>query len=63
MIVTRQGCCPDLDESVFVAATAVVVGDVTVGAESSLWFGAVVRGDVEPIRIGSRTNLCTAHQN
>jgi len=48
---------PEIHPTVFLAPTATVVGDVTIGAESSLWFGVVVRGDVEPIRIGRRTNL------
>ena len=41
----------------FVADTAVVVGDVVLGDQASLWFGAVVRGDCFPIRIGARTNV------
>lgn len=41
----------------FVAPTAIVIGDVTVGAESSLWYGVVVRGDINRIRIGARTNI------
>jgi carbonic anhydrase/acetyltransferase-like protein (isoleucine patch superfamily) len=48
---------PRLHESVFVAEGAVVIGDVEVGERSSIWFGAVVRGDVNAIRIGARTNL------
>lgn len=48
---------PFLAEDVFVADTAAVIGDVHVGAGSSVWFGVVVRGDVFPIRIGSRTNI------
>jgi carbonic anhydrase/acetyltransferase-like protein (isoleucine patch superfamily) len=48
---------PRLHESVFAVESAVVVGDVEIGADSSLWFGAVVRGDVNSIRIGARTNL------
>lgn len=46
-----------LDPTAYVAPTAVVVGDVTLGAESSVWFGAVLRGDSEAIRIGRRTNI------
>jgi carbonic anhydrase/acetyltransferase-like protein (isoleucine patch superfamily) len=46
-----------VDETAFVAAGAVVVGDVTLCAESSVWFNAVLRGDVEAIRIGRRTNV------
>ena len=56
---------PELvDASVFIAPGAVVLGDVTVGPRSSIWFGAVVRGDTESIRIGSETNvqdLCVLH--
>ena len=53
-----------LDSSVYVATGAVVLGDVTVGAESSIWFNAVLRGDTEAIRIGQQTNiqdLCLLH--
>jgi gamma-carbonic anhydrase len=46
-----------VDASAFVVASAVVVGDVVVGASASVWFNAVVRGDVERIRIGARTNV------
>lgn len=52
-----RGVSPKIHADAFVAPTAVVIGDVELGAESSLWFGTVVRGDVEPIRIGRRTNL------
>jgi carbonic anhydrase/acetyltransferase-like protein (isoleucine patch superfamily) len=41
----------------FRAHNATIVGDVTIGEQSSFWFGAVVRGDVAPVRIGSRTNV------
>ena len=55
---------PELHESVFLAEGARVIGDTKVGADSSIWFNAVVRGDVCPIRIGQRTNVqdnCTLH--
>jgi carbonic anhydrase/acetyltransferase-like protein (isoleucine patch superfamily) len=42
---------------VYVARTATIVGDVTIGEDSSVWFGAVVRGDVAPVRIGRRVNV------
>jgi carbonic anhydrase/acetyltransferase-like protein (isoleucine patch superfamily) len=48
----------------WIAPGAVVLGDVTIGAESSVWFGAVIRGDVEAIRIGRQTNVqdgCVLH--
>lgn len=53
-----------LHVSVFVAAGARIVGDVTIDEQSSVWFNAVLRGDTEPIRIGKRTNvqdLCVLH--
>ena len=57
MIVPWEGKEPRLDGSVRMAATASVVGDVTAGTGVSLWYGAVVRGDVSPIRIGRDTNI------
>jgi carbonic anhydrase/acetyltransferase-like protein (isoleucine patch superfamily) len=51
------GKSPRLHESVFAVEGAVVVGDVEIGADSSLWFGVVVRADVNSIRIGARTNV------
>ena len=43
---------------VWVAPDARVIGDVRIGEEVSVWFGAVIRADNEPIRIGARTNKC-----
>jgi carbonic anhydrase/acetyltransferase-like protein (isoleucine patch superfamily) len=57
MIVAYAGRAPLLDPTAFVVPSATIVGDVTIGSESSIWFGAVVRGDIEPIRIGARTNV------
>jgi len=48
---------PAVDPSAFVDSSAQVIGDVHVGAESSLWMNVVVRGDVNAIRIGARTNI------
>ncbi|MBD1881837.1 gamma carbonic anhydrase family protein [Coleofasciculus sp. FACHB-T130] len=48
---------PDLSLAAFVAPNAVVMGWVKIGAGVSIWFGAVVRGDVERIEIGERTNI------
>ncbi len=48
---------PRLADGAWVADGALVVGDVEIGADSSVWFGAVVRGDVNAIRIGARTNV------
>lgn len=64
MIASLEGRFPEVPASVFVAPTAVVVGDVVLGEESSVWYGAVLRGDVASIRIGARTNiqdLCVLH--
>jgi carbonic anhydrase/acetyltransferase-like protein (isoleucine patch superfamily) len=46
-----------LDDTVFVESSAHVVGDVEIGADSSVWFGSLIRGDVHYIRIGARTNI------
>jgi carbonic anhydrase/acetyltransferase-like protein (isoleucine patch superfamily) len=51
------GVDPRLHDSVFVADGAVVIGDVEIGEDASIWFGAIVRGDVNHIRIGARTNV------
>ena len=57
MIVGWEGNEPRLDPTVRMAENASVVGDVTAEAGVSLWYGAVVRGDVSPIRIGRDTNI------
>jgi carbonic anhydrase/acetyltransferase-like protein (isoleucine patch superfamily) len=57
LIVPFQGKTPKIADDVFIAPTAVIIGDVEIGAGSSVWFGVVIRGDVEAIRIGSRTNV------
>lgn len=48
---------PDYPDSVFVAPSADIIGDVTVGEESSIWFNVTIRGDVNWIEIGSRSNV------
>jgi carbonic anhydrase/acetyltransferase-like protein (isoleucine patch superfamily) len=48
---------PAIHPTVFIASTAAVMGDVTIGSESSVWYGAVLRGDMAAIVIGSQTNL------
>jgi carbonic anhydrase/acetyltransferase-like protein (isoleucine patch superfamily) len=53
-----------VDPTAFIARGAMVLGDVTLGAHSSVWFQAVLRGDSEPIRVGPRTNIqdgCVLH--
>jgi carbonic anhydrase/acetyltransferase-like protein (isoleucine patch superfamily) len=64
MIRTFQGIKPMVPKSCFVEETAVVIGDVVMGEDCSVWFNAVIRGDVNYIRIGNRTNvqdLCMLH--
>jgi carbonic anhydrase/acetyltransferase-like protein (isoleucine patch superfamily) len=48
---------PRIHPTVFVADNAVVIGDAEIGEDSSIWFGSVIRGDVNYIRIGARTNI------
>lgn len=57
MLIEYLGKKPQLHESVFVAEGVHVIGDVSIGKDSSLWFNTVVRGDVNYIRIGDRTNV------
>lgn len=57
MITILNDKIPKIDKKAFVAPTACVIGDVVLGPESSIWFGAVVRGDFNKIRIGKRTNI------
>lgn len=57
MILKHKGSTPQIAASAFLAPGACVVGDVHIGEDSSLWFNVVVRGDVNYIRIGDRTNI------
>lgn len=57
MIVSLRGVTPQIDESVFVAETAAVIGKARVGAGSSVWYGAVIRGDGGEIVVGERTSI------
>jgi carbonic anhydrase/acetyltransferase-like protein (isoleucine patch superfamily) len=57
MIRPFQGIQPTIDPSAFVAETAVIIGDVELGPQSSIWYNCVVRGDVNSIRIGARSNV------
>ncbi len=64
MLMRYGGVSPRLPASVYVAEGAVVVGDVEIGEDSSVWFNTVVRGDIREIRIGRGTNIqdnCTVH--
>ena len=57
MIETYKDITPQIDETAFVHAHAVVIGDVTVGARASIWPGVVLRGDQGAIRIGDETSI------
>lgn len=52
-----NGAIPDVAETAFIAPTAVLIGKVAVGEEASVWFGSVLRGDMEPVRIGEKSNI------
>ena len=52
-----RGFTPKIGKDTFLADNAVVVGDVTIGDECSIWFGAVLRGDVNTITLGNRVNV------
>src|SRR5579875_3966175 len=63
-ILPYKGIWPVIAENVFIAPGAMVVGNVTIREGASVWYNAVVRGDVAPIVIGRRTNIqdnCTLH--
>lgn len=57
IIKNLRGFEPKIGERTFLAETAVVIGDVTVGADCSIWYGAVLRGDVNTITVGDRVNI------
>ncbi|PLX93293.1 MAG: gamma carbonic anhydrase family protein, partial [Desulfuromonas sp.] len=57
MLKAFRGLLPKVASSAFIVESAVVIGDVEIGPQSSLWFNVVVRGDVNFIRIGARTNI------
>lgn len=57
MIIKYDGEKPQISESCFIAHSSDVIGKVTLGDETSVWYGAVLRGDVESITIGERTNV------
>lgn len=56
-VLPYKGMYPDLHESVFLADGARIIGDVSIGAHSSVWFNTVIRGDVCRIRIGEKTSV------
>lgn len=57
MLIPFEGKMPKVHETAWLAETAVLVGDVEIGEESSIWYGCVLRGDEMPVRVGKRTNV------
>ncbi len=57
IIRSVRGKTPKVGKDTFLAETAVLIGDVTVGKDCSIWYGAVLRGDVNTITVGDRTNI------
>ncbi|MEA4905744.1 MAG: gamma carbonic anhydrase family protein, partial [Petrimonas sp.] len=57
IIKSVRGFTPEIGDNTFLAETAVVIGDVVIGKDCSIWYGAVLRGDVNSIRLGSRVNV------
>ena len=57
MIRSFNNIFPKIHETAFVTDDATVIGDVEIGEDASIWFGSIVRGDVNYIRIGARTNI------
>lgn len=57
MILGHHGKNPVIHETAFIAPSADIIGEVEIGAESSVWFQCVIRGDVNWIKIGTRTNI------
>ena len=57
LLLTVQGKHPQIGPDCYLADNATIVGDVTLGAQCTVWFNAVIRGDVNSIRIGDKTNI------
>jgi carbonic anhydrase/acetyltransferase-like protein (isoleucine patch superfamily) len=57
MIYTLDGIAPEIAPSAWIAPEAVLIGKVVIGAEANIWFGAVIRGDNEEIRVGAGSNV------
>lgn len=64
LILPYKGVWPRISEDAFIAPTATIAGDVTIASGASVWFGAVIRADSAPVRIGARSNVqdnCVIH--
>jgi carbonic anhydrase/acetyltransferase-like protein (isoleucine patch superfamily) len=56
-IIAHHGVTPRIATTAMIAETAVIIGDVEIGEDASVWYGCVLRGDSNSIRIGARTNI------
>ncbi len=56
-IIPFEGRVPKIHPSAFIAPTAIIIGDVTIEEEASIWYGCVLRGDLDPIYVGKRSNV------
>ncbi len=66
MIKNYKGISPEIENNVFIAENAVVIGKTVIKQGASVWFGAVIRGDSEKITIGDNSNIqdnCTVHSS
>jgi carbonic anhydrase/acetyltransferase-like protein (isoleucine patch superfamily) len=57
MLIAHDGIMPQVDPTAYAHSSAQIIGDVHIGAQSSVWFNAVIRGDGFHVRIGARTNV------
>lgn len=57
IIRSLRGFTPKIGKNCFIAENAVIIGDVTIGDDCSIWYGVVLRGDVNTIQIGNRVNI------
>lgn len=66
LIRPHHGVSPTIADSAFIAETAVIIGEVEIAEDASIWYGAVLRGDGNYIKVGARTNVqdgCIVHIN
>lgn len=66
MLMSYRGIRPRIGKQVYISPTAVIEGDVEIGDGASIWHGAVLRGDMAPIRLGKNSNIqdnCTVHND
>lgn len=57
LIMPWKGVAPQIADDAFIAPNATIIGDVVIGSKASIWFNCVLRGDVNKIRVGARTNI------